>query len=384
MATRNPPSWLQAGSHPAEQDRLLIGALVPQEGAVSSADLLVHQAATPAMSVLVDAGSAFIKNDLATWGGTYHVVNDAAVTLSIGAANATNPRNDLVVARVRDSQYSGGTNAWDLAVIAGTPAASPVDPSIPADGSYLLLARVRVNAAATSITDAVITDLRTRAAVPANVASPIGSVVSYAGSAAPAGWLLCDGSEASRTVYAALFAVVGTTYGPGNGSTTFNVPDLRGRSPMGAGTGTGLTARTLGAKLGEEGHVLTLAETPGHSHVVNAHNHGAVNLAHSHYVNPNGTHSHGVDGDAPTGLRIVITHNAGVDRMAANAGDGGTQTPTTISRLDNNGNHDHGTDSRLGDHTHANETPGTNAQGGGGAHNVVHPVLVLNAIIRAL
>lgn len=66
---------------------------------------------------------------------------------------------------------------------------------------------------------------------------PTGTVLPYAATAAPSFFLLCDGSAVSRATYAALFAVIGTSYGTGNGSTTFNLPDARGRVIMGAGTG---------------------------------------------------------------------------------------------------------------------------------------------------
>lgn len=79
-----------------------------------------------------------------------------------------------------------------------------------------------------------------------------GVIQMFGGSTPPAGWLLCDGAAVSRTTYATLFAAIGTTWGAGDGSTTFNLPDLRGRAPIGAGTGSGLTARTLGGKLGSE------------------------------------------------------------------------------------------------------------------------------------
>ncbi len=83
---------------------------------------------------------------------------------------------------------------------------------------------------------------------------PIGTILDFAGSVAPNGYLLCDGSAISRTDYAGLFAVIGTTWGAGNGSTTFNVPDLRGRTAIGAGTGnyTNATTRTLGGTGGSE------------------------------------------------------------------------------------------------------------------------------------
>ncbi|HIX16953.1 MAG TPA: phage tail protein [Candidatus Gemmiger faecavium] len=73
--------------------------------------------------------------------------------------------------------------------------------------------------------------------------APPGMIVPYAGAAAPAGWLLCDGSAVSRTTYADLFAVIGTTYGAGNGSTTFTLPDLRGRVAAGANASNALASR---------------------------------------------------------------------------------------------------------------------------------------------
>lgn len=97
-------------------------------------------------------------------------------------------------------------------------------------------------------------------------AFPTGSIVALGGGAVPTGWLLCDGAPYSRATYAALFGVIDTTFGIGNGSTTFNVPDLRGRAVMGAGQGSGLTNRTLATKLGEETHQLTIPEMPAHTH----------------------------------------------------------------------------------------------------------------------
>lgn len=73
---------------------------------------------------------------------------------------------------------------------------------------------------------------------PISIANFLGFIQAYAGSSAPTGWLVCDGSAVSRTTYSALFALIGTTYGAGNGSTTFNVPDLRARMPIGIGAVT--------------------------------------------------------------------------------------------------------------------------------------------------
>jgi len=81
------------------------------------------------------------------------------------------------------------------------------------------------------------------------------------------GYLACDGSVVSQTVYASLFAAIGTTFNiGGEGAGNFRIPDHRGRSPIGFGTGTGLSARSIGQKLGEENHTLTVPEMPSHSH----------------------------------------------------------------------------------------------------------------------
>lgn len=97
-----------------------------------------------------------------------------------------------------------------------------------------------------------------------------GDVVQIAGVSLPTGWLLCDGSAVSRSLYAALFAAIGTSFGVGDGSSTFNLPDLRGRVPIGAGTGSGLTARTRGQQVGAETHTLSEPELPAHTHTVPA------------------------------------------------------------------------------------------------------------------
>ena len=91
---------------------------------------------------------------------------------------------------------------------------------------------------------------------------PSGAVQSFAGANAPTGWLVCDGALVSRTTYADLFAAIGVGYGAGDATTTFALPDLRGRVPIGAGEGIGLDIRVLGAKGGEEKHTLTAEELP--------------------------------------------------------------------------------------------------------------------------
>lgn len=96
---------------------------------------------------------------------------------------------------------------------------------------------------------------------------PIGTISDRAYSTAPSGQLLCDGSAVSRTTYADLFAAVGTTWGAGDGSSTFNVPSLARRVTVGSGgSGTGTLGSTVGSTGGEETHTLTTAEIPSHTH----------------------------------------------------------------------------------------------------------------------
>lgn len=199
-----------------------------------------------------------------------------------------------------------------------------------------------------------------------------GTVLPFAGAAAPADWLLCAGQAVSRTTYATLFGVIGTTYGAGDGSTTFNLPDLRGRVAGGkddmGGTaagrltaaGAGVAGTTLGATGGTQVHSLTTAQMP-------AHNHGVTDPTHSHSVyDPTHTHTqqswnltafdgtggpHQVGADAPSSGNLGIVNSV----TAAATGISIYASATGIS-IQN--------------------------QGGGGAHNNTQPTIVLNHIIK--
>ena len=160
MALRNPPSWLQNGSHPAENDRLTTTQVIwDQAGIVDYGDMKVSQSATPAMSVQVSDGHALILGTETATQSQYIAYNDAAVTLAIAAANPTNARIDRVVIAVQDSYYSGANNQVLYQVVTGTPSGSPVAPSAPANS--ITLAYVLVGAGVTTIVDANITDTRT-------------------------------------------------------------------------------------------------------------------------------------------------------------------------------------------------------------------------------
>jgi hypothetical protein len=163
MALRTPPSWLQNGSHTAENDRLTTtGSLWGASGVIRSADLAVT-APGGTMTVSVASGWAAILGTYQTNMGTYMAYNDAAATATITTADPSNPRIDLVCITVSDAAYSGSLNQVAINVVAGTPAGSPTVPSTPTNS--IALARVAVAAGATSITSGNITDVRVRAQI---------------------------------------------------------------------------------------------------------------------------------------------------------------------------------------------------------------------------
>jgi microcystin-dependent protein len=127
-----------------------------------------------------------------------------------------------------------------------------------------------------------------------NIVIPPGMVRMFAGPYVPSDWLVCDGRAVSRTSYAALYAAVGTYWGAGDNISTFNLPDFRGRSPLGYVSSAvgGITARSFASNGGEENHVLNGSELASHYHgtINDWHSHGIQQSPHSHtYVNPFGS-----------------------------------------------------------------------------------------------
>lgn len=206
----------------------------------------------------------------------------------------------------------------------------------PRYGSLVDSADVALQAAVTALQASVaslqasVTALQTADAA----LTPVGAVVSWTTATAPAGWLFCYGQAINRTTYAALFAAIGMTFGVGDGSTTFNLPDLRGRGIIGKDNMGGSSANrmitninggTLGAVGGAESHTLTIAQMPSHTHPP---------LSASYFMNTN---------------------------FAPNTAPSGAGFSTQIDAV--------------------NSTTGTT--GGDAAHNNTQPGLILNIIIYA-
>ena len=249
-----------------------------------------HEQSSPNMTVRLDAGHVF--------NGGSALTEVAAQSTGTIAAPSVNPRKDIVhVDRVTGV----------VGVATGTEAASPTDPAIPA--GKVPVARVNLATSTTVIANSILDDLRdltllnvgtgannivqldATAKLPAVdgsqltgvVSVPTGAVMPYAGSSAPGGWLFCAGQAVNRTTFAALFAAIGTTYGAGDGSTTFNLPDLRGRVAVGrddmngaaasrvTSGGSGINGAALGASGGAETVTLTTAQMPAHTHNVQAY-----------------------------------------------------------------------------------------------------------------
>jgi hypothetical protein len=173
--TTETPIWLQNESFPARLDRQIIEVLAT-EGVIDlpSGDLFVTERdAGAAMQVDVAPGQVVIVGDDQAFQGSYLCRSTAVEELPITTADTNNPRIDLVIARVRDSNVTGSDDDWILEVLAGTPASSPEAPSLP--DTAVALAEVFVGANVSSITDANITDRRGQA----GSRLPVGTLSGY-------------------------------------------------------------------------------------------------------------------------------------------------------------------------------------------------------------
>lgn len=149
-----PPTWLQSKTYPARLERMMLRNLFENSGVVATSHYAVTAQASPAMTVNVAGGKAWVASS-GTNRGYYEVVNDNPVIVNIGTASAST-RQDLVILRVYDAEYSGVFNEAQIEVLAGVPGGS--EPAVP--DNAIALARVTVNVGATGITNANILDRR--------------------------------------------------------------------------------------------------------------------------------------------------------------------------------------------------------------------------------
>jgi microcystin-dependent protein len=145
--------------------------------------------------------------------------------------------------------------------------------------------------------------------LPASSQIPPGLIADYGGGSAPTGWLICDGSAVDRTTYAALFNAIGTVWGSGNGSTTFNVPNLRGRDSIGYDSSQ-TEFNTLGKTGGEKTHQLVVGELAQHNHSVSDPGHAHSIADPQHYHNFRGSNAGTLNGTI--GFGMTATYGDGM------------------------------------------------------------------------
>jgi microcystin-dependent protein len=197
----------------------------------------------------------------------------AAVTTT-GTQTLTN--KTITSPAISDATITGTTTATSGTIALGTNASA-----ITANSTTISATEVGY---LDGVTSAIQTQINTANTTITNN-TPVGAVTMWVAADAPTGWTLCQGQAISRTTYGSLFTVIGTAYGAGDGSTTFNLPDLRGRVPMGAGQGRNVagdanlpSTRTLGAKISDAETVTLTANQSG----LRQHNHTADQPEHNH------------------------------------------------------------------------------------------------------
>lgn len=198
----------------------------------------------------------------------------------------------------------------------------------------------------------------------------IGTIYMFGGSTAPEGFLICDGSPVSRATYSDLFDVIGTDYGAGDGSSTFNLPDLSGRVVIGVSSGYSLASTG-----GEETHTLVASEIPTHDHTIPSHGHTSTIKA----TTPKLTHSI---------TQPAFTYSQASGKNATSGSSGTTcsssTTSTNASRSDNLAvsNHTATACTKSGSVTDC-AAFNSNSTGTGVAHDNMQPYVTLNFIIYA-
>ena len=187
----------------------------------------------------------------------------------------------------------------------------------------------------------------------------IGQIIMFAGTFAPANWALCNGQILAISEYTALFSIIGTTYG-GNGRTTFGLPDLRGRVPMGSGVGIGLSPRVTGQRYGSENVNLSVAQMPAHSHSAETIISGSSGAAKLNASSAEGTTN------VPTGKYLAMPPNFGLESVNMYGSSADIEMASDAIEIDVSG---------LSGETTVNQA------GGNSAHDNIQPSLAMNYII---
>lgn len=291
--------------------------------------------------------------------GTYTVPNSFTAGAVITASDHNENWSD-VGSEVTNSVAADGQTSMTgpLKASSGTAAAPAVTFASDTDSGVYRVGSDNLGVAVggTKIVDVASTGATITGAIDATVVKqgtyrllPAGVIVPYGGSAAPDGWLLCYGQDVSRTTYADLFTALSTTYGVGDGSTTFTLPDLRGRVVAGqddmggssanrlTGLSGGVNGDTLGASGGAETHTLTAAES-------------ATLTYTSAVTDPGHIHSH------PNSATSA-------ERWTGIGGGASVTTANTSSAT-------------------TGVTVATTSDAGGGAHNNMQPTIILNYIVK--
>jgi len=213
--------------------------------------------------------------------------------------------------------------------------------------------------------------------------NPCGMIVNFSGDNAPNGWLICDGSEISKTTYASLFNVIGTKYGSASNSNNFKLPDLGERIPAGFKSGT----NNLGNTGGNSSITLTTGQLPSHNHTGTSDSNGAH--AHTGTSDSNGLHSHAITDPGHTHSQTTVNddfNNSGTNPPGFSADSAGSRTWNNISNaytgisINQDGAHTHTfTTASNGAHTHTFTTGST---GNGESIDIRNKFIVLNYIIK--
>ena len=201
------------------------------------------------------------------------------------------------------------------------------------------------------------------------VGNPTGEITMWGTNTAPTGWLLCDGSAVSRSTYSALFGVLSTTYGAGNGSTTFNLPNLKGRFPVGKDTSAEFDV--LGETGGGKTNALGVSNLPAHDHTASS---SSSSSSSSTVTDPG--HSHPLT----NGSLVVRQDGGGNADLTANSSYGPYNT-YTLSNDSNTTGISVATSTSTSTSTTVN-TSGGNGTATGNAFNILPPYIALNFIIR--